>query len=149
MTASSGVLLEMEMAMDGSAEVRGQCEQGDGDISALRRVMQFLRKKFTVKTAANIAVRAKCGVRTVEFWLSPDPDKRRDMGVGAFIKLVQSDVGLEVITEVMAELPPRDRPRWWVRHCNMARLISIEAAQKKQDDEIKQLRLDMSGPEGR
>lgn len=134
---------------DGAATAYGGCEQGVGAILAIRGVMQFLRSKFPVKTAANVAVRAKVGVRTVEFWLSRDEGRRRDMGVDAFIALLQSDVGLDVISAVMAALPKRDRPRWWVRHCNMARVIAIEAAQAQQQNEIKQLRLDMSEPEGR
>ena len=136
--------------MNGAAEAFGNSEHGDGVISAARRVMQFLRGKFPVKTAANIAVRARVGVRTVEFWLSQDETKRRNMGVDAFIALIQSDAGLEVIEAVMAALPRRDRPRWWIRHCNMARLIAIEVVQANQQEEIKQLRLDMADqPEGR
>jgi hypothetical protein len=140
------LLSASEVAINGVAEVNGVNAQGDG---VLAGVMQFLRDKFPVKTAANVAVRARVGVRTAEFWLSRDEGRRRDMGVDAFIALLQSDVGIDVIAAVMAALPKRDRPRWWVRHCNMARVIAIEAAQAQQQNEIKQLRLDMSDPKGR
>lgn len=135
----------VQNANNGAVQLFGQNEHSDG---ALSRVMQFLRGKFPVKTAANVAVRARVGVRTAEFWLSPNEYSRRDMGVDAFISLLQSDVGFEVIETVMAAMPKRERPRWWVRHCNMARLIAIETAQAEQQKEIQQLRLDMGTPKG-
>jgi len=112
-------------------------------VRAIGAVMRRLHKIYPEKFAANVAVRADVSTRAVEHWTAKDPSKRRDMGAEAFVSLLLSDDGGAVLDAMMTSLPARERPRWWLRHENTARLAQIEKMQAEQDEEIKQLRLSL------
>lgn len=114
--------------------------RSDTGVRPLASVMQKLRDLYPLKTAANIAVRARVSVRAAESWLGDD----RDMGTDAFIALLCSDDGFAVLEAIMSAMPKRERPRWWARQANIARLASIERSQAEQEREIRQLRLDLA-----
>lgn len=112
-------------------------------VRAIGAVMRRLHALYPDKFAANVAVRARVSTRAVEHWTAKDAEKRRDMSAEAFISLLFSDDGAAVLEAAMLSLPARDRPRWWLRHANTARLATIERMQAEQDEEIKQLRLSL------
>jgi hypothetical protein len=120
----------------GTEQVFGKSDPGVRFVSA---VMQKLRAKYPEKTAANIAARAKVSTRTAEYWLTD----KRDMTAESFIRLLASDDGADVLEAVMMALPKRERPRWWERHANTARMAEIERRQAEHDEEIRQLRLSL------
>lgn len=107
---------------------------------ALDKAMQVLHDIYPSKTAANIAVRIGVCTRTAERFVA----RERDMNAGQFIALLWTDDGGKILKAVMETLPPRERPRWWLRHENSMRLAEIETLQARQDEEIRQLRLDMT-----
>lgn len=112
-------------------------------VRAISAVMRRLHKVYPEKFAANVAVLAHVSTRAVEHWTAKDPSKRHDMGAEAFVSLLLSDAGGTVLDAMMTSLPARERPRWWLRHENTARLAQIEKMQAEQDEEIKQLRLSL------
>lgn len=114
-------------------------------VRAIGAVMRRLQDYFSKneKPIANIAVHARVSTRAVEYWFAKDAAQRRTMSAEAFVALLLSDVGGEVLDAMMKSLPARERPRWWLRHSNTARMAEIERLQAEQDEEIKQLRLSL------
>lgn len=115
-----------------------------GDVRLLSAVMQKLRAMYPEKTAANIAVRARVSTRAAEYWLSDAPSSR-DMSAEAFLALLVSEDGGAILEALMGALPAKQRPAWWRRHANIVRMAAIEKAQAEQDEEIRQLRLELAG----
>lgn len=112
-------------------------------VRAIGAVMQRLHGLFPKKFNAHVAVRARVSTRAVDFWTTKNDTVRANMSAEAFIGLLQSDVGAEVLEAVMTSMPANDRPRWWLRHSNTARLARVETLQAEAESEIKQLRLSL------
>lgn len=128
-------------AMTGNANPQTEQVFGNQSLGVryIAAVMQKLRAKYPEKTAANIAARARVSTRTAEYWLTD----KRDMTTESFIRLLASEDGADVLEAVMLALPKRERPRWWLRHANTARLAEIERQQAEHEEEIRQLRLSL------
>lgn len=109
------------------------------EVRWLESVMRVLHAVYPVKTAANIAVRAGTTTRAAEYWIAG----KRDMNADAFVALLSSDNGDKVLEAVMLSLPKRERPHWWTRHANTARMAQVERLQAQCDAEIRQLRLEI------
>lgn len=116
----------------------------DPAVRAIAAVMQKLQKVYPKKFAANVAARAQVSTRAVEYWTAEDEAARHDMSAKAFIHLLFTDDGAAVLEAAMNSLPKRERPSWWLRHENSARLAEIERMQALQEEEIKQLRLSLT-----
>lgn len=112
-------------------------------VRLLGAVMRKLRALYPAKTAANIAVRAGVKTRTAEYWLSEKAG--RDMSAEAFLSLLVSEDGGQILAAIMAELPAKRRPEWWRRHANSVRLAAVVKAQAEADAEIRQLQLELMG----
>jgi hypothetical protein len=125
------------------SERGGRVRRATKATRALDVVMQKLRDLYPLKTAANIAVRTGVCRRAAEYWLSPDEGARRDMSADAFIKLLQSEDGFTILQSIMESMPEKQRPRWWARHANIARMAEIEMLQAEQERMLRQLRLDI------
>lgn len=133
------------VAATGNANLRPEQMFGKKDLAvrAMAGVMRKLQDLYTEKTAANIAARAGVSVRSAEYWISGDEAERRDMSGLAFIALLLDDDGAAILDGMMAAIPAKHRPRWWLRQSNTARLATIEQLQAAQEEEIKQLRLSL------
>lgn len=116
-----------------------------GSVRPIDAVMRKLQQLYPTKTAANIAARAHVSVRSAEYWKARKDrsSQSRDMSAAAFISLLYDEDGFEILKAAMEALPQRQRPRWWARQVNTARMAAIERAQAEQDEEIKQLRLSL------
>lgn len=106
---------------------------------SLEAVMRVLHDLYPTKTAAHIAVRTGVNTRSAERWIA----RERDMNAESFIALLTSQDGDKILQAVMLSLPSKERPRWWLRHVNTARMARIETLQAERDEEIRQLRLEM------
>lgn len=132
----------------GSPVFAGTANSGAGQMVGRKRqpcrfldvVMRSLHELYPVKTAANIAARTGAHTRSAERWIS----RERDMNAESFIALLCGQDGDKIIEALMTSLPARERPRWWIRHCNSARWARLQVLQAERDEEIRQLRLDMS-----
>jgi hypothetical protein len=82
------------------------------------RIGLMARRLWPTKTAPNLAARTGKSVRAAELLLS------RNTGVSgeALAGLLRSDVGFEVLSEVMGEA----RPTWWADMRRAARIADLE-----------------------
>lgn len=97
--------------------------------------MQALRVRFSRRTAAEIAIRVGSGklgeVRNAERWLAGRVEPRS----AELIKLLQSDVGLDVLTALMGEA----KPAWWLRFRRHLKIAGLRTAIAEQQRAIEQL----------
>jgi chemotaxis response regulator CheB len=117
-------------------------------------VMRVAHELWPEKTEANLAARTGRSTRTCELWsqryraLTARKPTNKNAGCAmdaeSFVALLSSEDGLQFLNAVMAAMPAKHRPRWFVRQSNAARLAALESAALEQDQEIRQLRLEMS-----
>jgi len=114
-----------------SRQLAGKHPPKRGSIS---HAMLEFKRLFPQKTALELALRTGADVSHCERCLAG----RRELGAGFQQRLLQSDVGREILIVLMGDA----RPKWWVgfrRHLRLAELVrnqartqaSIEAMQRE------------------
>lgn len=92
------------------------------------RVVAAAQRLWPRKTAAELAVRSKSGVRACEYWLA----RKTEISGEALTELLRSDAGLEVLEAIIGDA----RPVWWRQ---FAKTIELSRLRKAQDDTRRRL----------
>lgn len=105
-----------------------------------QRIAELGRRLFHVKTARQMAARAGVTHRAAELWL----EGRTGLSGEALAELLRSDIGLQVLEEVMSDA----RPRWWPAFRAEVRFAELEARAEAARVEMDALRREMAGRAG-
>ncbi len=91
-------------------------------ISVIARVANQL---WPQKTAAELALRAAVSRRQAEEWLAARGGPSGD----ALARLITTDAGFAVLSELMDALPAGERPAWWRGFRRQAQLAEVRRLQ--------------------
>lgn len=100
-------------------QLAGKLPSVGGSISS---VIVCFRELFPQKTALELALRTGANISHCERCLAGS----RELGSGFQAKLLQSDVGREILIALMGNA----KPKWWVgfrRHLDLAQLVKVQA----------------------
>lgn len=96
------------------------------------RVAVLARRLWPYKTAPNLAARTGRSIRAAELLLSGT----NGLSGEALAALLQSDIGFQVLQEVMGEA----RPSWWADVWRARRIAELERSHEAQARLIEELR---------
>lgn len=131
------------------ANAKSTAAQTCGEFRTTLRLTEALMQKaqnlWTQDIAAHVASRSGKCVRTAEYWLAGD----RDLKANDLLRLIESDVGLEILDAFMETIPEIVRLRWWeLQQLNM-KLARAERRAAQSVRERDQLRLDLGNGKSR
>lgn len=102
-----------------------------------RVIAALARRLWPSKTAVNLASRTDVSVRAAELWL----EDRNDMSAEALVQLLRSDVGYEVLQDLMQGAPSS----WWRDFERGVRIRDIDKKIEWQRAALAKLKADFTG----
>lgn len=109
------------------------------DVRFTEAIMRKAQGLFVTKIAAEVAARARSGVRTAEYWKAGE----REIGIGEFLQMLDCDEGVAFLEVFWEFVPTITRERWLKQHLLERRIELAERKARASANEVEQLRLEL------